>query len=302
MSNTDDTEYELEDDDFDGEPYQAEDTPEPDNTEGRDMAPLAQPDIISTDVIMTDLPPQQQFNVHPPFVNFAEPSGPVFVGPPGNMNQIQAFSSSSTARPSRVRVRTDNRSMADVLPLVESPGSPPPSDAMSSHSGGTNQSNGAGFFRNYHERAAVASPRGPGALTPDLNYAEIGHGRGAQGGSASRINNRDRVPRQPPPPIPPIIQQPPSTQNTPRRHSEGDNVVVGPSTFTTDNIPSSPPGQPLAQGTTSRATPQQRGSVKRKIRNTLYAAEHYASTFFGRSSPDVRQEHNDTASGSAPHH
>ncbi|PPQ64612.1 hypothetical protein CVT24_008349 [Panaeolus cyanescens] len=301
-NNTDDTEYE-EDDDFDGEVYRAEDTPEPDNNEGRDME--SRPNIFSTDIVMTDVSSMRQHHHHPvdgfyPPFGSADNHG-IFIGPPPNMPQIQAFSSSSTARPSRVRVRTDNRSMADVLPLVESSASPPASDGVSNHSAGTNQSNGAGFFRNYHERTAMASPRGHGAMTPDLNYAEIGHGRGAQGGSASRGHYRDRTPRQPPVILSATPQQSTSTQNTPRRRSEGDTVVVGTSTFTTNNNLSSPSGQQTAQATNGPA-PQQRPSVKRKIRNTLYAAEHYASTFFGRSSPDVRQDPGDSASGHAPQH
>jgi F-box and leucine-rich repeat protein GRR1 len=59
-------------------------------------------------------------------------------------------------------------------PIVESP---PPSDVASNRSTATNQSNGAGFFRTYQE--ITSSSQSNGALTPDLNFAEIGHGRGA---------------------------------------------------------------------------------------------------------------------------
>jgi F-box and leucine-rich repeat protein GRR1 len=63
-------------------------------------------------------------------------------------------------------------------PIVESSNSPTPSDVASNRSTGTNQSNGAGFFRTYQDAAAVSSARSTGALTPDLDFAEIGHGRG----------------------------------------------------------------------------------------------------------------------------
>jgi hypothetical protein len=73
------------------------------------------------------------------------------------------------------------------VPIVEAPASPPPpSDAESARSSGTNVSNGAGFFRTYLNRPQGAnglpSPTSRsvdgGAHTPDLIYAEIGHGRG----------------------------------------------------------------------------------------------------------------------------
>jgi F-box and leucine-rich repeat protein GRR1 len=62
-------------------------------------------------------------------------------------------------------------------PVIETSISPPHSEVASNRSTGTNRSNGAGFFRTYQE--ASSSSRSNGALTPDLNFAEIGHGRGA---------------------------------------------------------------------------------------------------------------------------
>ena len=55
--------------------------------------------------------------------------------------------------------------------LVERNDSPPPSDAASNLS--AQSSNGA-FFRTYQE-----ATRSNGARTPDLNFAELGHGRGS---------------------------------------------------------------------------------------------------------------------------
>lgn len=62
-------------------------------------------------------------------------------------------------------------------PIVETSTSPTPSDVASNRSAGTN-SNGTGWFRNYVVEANSATLR-QGVLTPDLVFAEIGHGRGA---------------------------------------------------------------------------------------------------------------------------
>ncbi|KAJ8507654.1 hypothetical protein ONZ45_g9989 [Pleurotus djamor] len=92
------------------------------------------------------------------------------------------------------------RSIADSLPVIEPPQSPSPSDDASNRNAPTNTNNGATFFRTYQIDQAlgqshlnssatlvgipvegiVAVSRMNGALTPELNYAEIGHGRGAQ--------------------------------------------------------------------------------------------------------------------------
>lgn len=60
-------------------------------------------------------------------------------------------------------------------PIIESSASPAPSDVASVRSTGTNRSNGTTFFRNYVE--AHTSLR-QDVMTPDLIFAEIGHGRG----------------------------------------------------------------------------------------------------------------------------
>lgn len=62
-------------------------------------------------------------------------------------------------------------------PIIEASTSPAPSDAASNRSSGTNGSSGTAFFRNYPEAGASSSLR-QGVTTPDLIYAEIGHGRG----------------------------------------------------------------------------------------------------------------------------
>lgn len=66
------------------------------------------------------------------------------------------------------------------LPIIEASTSPTPSEAASNRSGGTNHSTGTAFFRNYNDAAHQQSRAG--VITPDLVFAEIGHGRGAEGG------------------------------------------------------------------------------------------------------------------------
>ncbi|KAF5322527.1 hypothetical protein D9619_000640 [Psilocybe cf. subviscida] len=141
--------------------------------------------------------------------------------------QIQASSSNavaSSSRPPRTvrhghshghgQGHGHSRTAADVLPIVESSQSSNtdlPSIVTPSHPGhpGAFHDNGAGFFRSYQDRAATGpSPRGHGALTPDLNYAEIGHGRGAQNAESTTTlatlrpippfaGPRERAPRRP---------------------------------------------------------------------------------------------------------
>lgn len=83
-------------------------------------------------------------------------------------------------------------------PIVEASTSPTPSEAASNRSGGTNHSTGTAFFRNYVE--AAASTRA-GVITPDLVFAEIGHGRGT--GPIPGMNGQFSPRREQPMVIPP---------------------------------------------------------------------------------------------------
>ncbi|KAI0772073.1 RNI-like protein [Trametes elegans] len=75
-------------------------------------------------------------------------------------------------------------------PLVEQSTSPTPSEAASNRSGGTNHSSGTAFFRTY---ADTNSSVRNGVMTPDLVFAEIGHGRGAgPGPSTILVQNQNR--------------------------------------------------------------------------------------------------------------
>jgi len=239
--------------------------------------------------------------------------------------QIQASTTpTATPRVPRVQVQRHNRNVADVLPIVESSASPSPIDTPG-HVSATASDNGAGFFRTYHERPSTGvSPRGNGALTPDLNYAEIGHGRGTQnqGGSTTRGHpmTRDRTPRQAPMARLPHPIQPRLEAHTPSDSEEAmQDVIHNTPIFVPQTTPAWTFHEPLLAPPVNRelhesvqmafagenrgrqeqsssresvSHPRSR-SVKRSIKNTLHAAEHYASSLFGRSSGDVRHDGGD---------
>lgn len=193
-----------------------------------------------------------------------------------------------------------------LLPVVETPTSPVPSDVASNRSGGTTQSNGTGFFRTYQEFAS--SSRSNGALTPDYNYAEIGHGRGAgspfthlspvfgnhaftpvatlhgtthgitqvmhSAGTPLELRHRQDQPLPLPlsvsdRAIPWPLQEPPTPVIAPSGNSSSPSNVAP--TFDASSDPREPEGGGR--------------SVRRSLRNTINAAEHLAtSLLFGRTS------------------
>jgi len=190
------------------------------------------------------------------------------------------------------RTRQAPRGVADMLPIVETSRSPPPSDVASNRSARTNASAG-GFFRTYQE-PAPGSPRN-GALTPDLNYAEIGHGRGAQGQGAQHTPRATQR-------RPPLIEldssgslpsagagsQGESTGSRPGGSAQMQTAassVVWP--YREPASPVSPSSRELQESVQSALGGEVRGrSVRRSLRNTLNAAEQYASSLiFGRRSP-----------------
>ncbi|KAL4242001.1 hypothetical protein ABKN59_000621 [Abortiporus biennis] len=95
-------------------------------------------------------------------------------------------------------------------PIVEASTSPTPSDVASNRSTGTNRSNGAGFFRNYTEASTSTALR-QGVMTPDLIFAEIGHGRGADSTSSSATVFIPMPTRQS---LDPLVIDLPSTSST----------------------------------------------------------------------------------------
>ncbi|KIY49378.1 RNI-like protein [Fistulina hepatica ATCC 64428] len=153
--------------------------------------------------------------------------------------------------------------VVDTLPIVETLQSPPASDALSSGSGVTNQSNGAGFFRHYHDHGySVVSPQTTGARTPDLDYAEIGHGRGLQGAASAGPSLPGRRGWSNENPRPPFEEQSSSELRWPHQEPQS-------------------PAEATLRSPQDEARTRHMG---RSIRNTLTIAEQYASSFlFGRS-------------------
>jgi F-box and leucine-rich repeat protein GRR1 len=288
---TDDTEYE--DDDDDPEAYQEDETPEPESDLVGDLAEDLNTRRVFTHNVsqqrstyITPLPISTPISREVNIRQLAPESQPTIMAPPpGTMPRITAHASTSNSnavipaaalrRPRAVGASGSYRSLADILPIVENSRSPPPSDVASNLSAGTNRSNGATFFRTYQD---PNSRRNSGALTPDLNYAEIGHGRGAQPNPFNLRRGHEQIPRARSPPTAGDQHTPASIamENT-ANASSGSETVVWPY-----REPASP-----AQGSPSTvniADNQGRGrSVKRSLRNTFNAAEQYASSFlFGR--------------------
>ena len=355
MNHTDDTEYE--EDDFDGEGYQEDETPEPDNFgEGRQMIGyprqhiLYNPNVTTTRVHQPDHAHQPATHpghgqVHefafqrdrpirastaPTTTPRREPEGSPtanLLGATSRLNaQIQASTpTAGSTRLPRVRIR-HGHTAADVLPIIESSSSQSQSEA--SRNNPSNADNGSNFFRAYQDRPSTSgiSPRGNGALTPDLNYAEIGHGRGAQSGSTSRAQHLTTDERTPRPcfnsRLSPAPEPPRSASSHANSDSEDEQEHTTPAAPYVDNkwmfrepVLTAPATtelqhsvQPTAESrgrpeqTQSSQTSQPRArSVKRSLRNTFSAAEHYASSLlFGRSSGDasVRPEAGGSGSGS----
>lgn len=194
-----------------------------------------------------------------------------------------------------------------LQPVVEASTSPAPSDVASNRSAGTAQSNGTGFFRTYQD--FVSSSRSNGALTPDYNYAEIGHGRGTssqlshlppplgnrtltsaatlhgatQGISQvmhsagsqleARYRQNQTIPLPlalPDNPVPWPQIEPPTPIAAPPANVSCSSTSSTPPAFNASSDPREPEGRGR--------------SVRRSLRNTLNAAESYAtSLLFGRS-------------------
>jgi len=209
-------------------------------------------------------------------------------------------------------------------PLIEPPAptSPVPSDPASDRSAGTTHSHGAGFFRSYHEAVAAASSSRHHVLTPDLNYAEIGHGRGTTDSDDSADSNStvlaaggydmdglhgmngeldyvllDSSNSY----LHPMEREAPATwiHNQRQRDSVQDESLS--SSFSTEESPGSTQnllegvGGPFMNGTSDG-----RGRTgKRGWRNTFNVAEQYASSFLfgGRGTVGVGGPSNGAAEG-----
>jgi F-box and leucine-rich repeat protein GRR1 len=315
MNGTDDTEDEDEDE-IDGDAYREDDTPEPDledvdeddefgsrrmflqlqqlasarGTRGSAVLPTNPPPVPGNDfgyrrapTRASTLPAQQ--------TDFNSQSATSRLRDAATRLNNQVATAPSAAGPSRAgaATRQTGRGVADMLPIVETSRSPPPSERSATSGGG-------GFFRTYQQEPG--SPRN-GALTPDLNYAEIGHGRGA--GHAQR-RGEGMVPHHRPPFI--EVDSNGSLASTSASVSSSNRSAGGQTTVATVVWPYREPASPtspttrelqesvasaLGGGGAAGGGGESRGrSVKRSLRNTLNAAEHYASSLiFGRRSPPV---------------
>lgn len=220
-------------------------------------------------------------------------------------------------------------------PIIESSTSPAPSDVASNRSGGTNESTGTAFFRTYAERSAIGGSRN-GVMTPDLIFAEIGHGRGAEPSTAylypqgragmTSMNAAALYGMQPVTRAFANIESGSTMMNGHRlpvvdRDVPMDNYTDSQTTLVDSNAHQQPPvrdntqqswvGNSHYEGTRSSSPTTReleeslhsalgprpgffegrevdlRGrNVKRSLRNTITAAEQYASSFFfgGRGS------------------
>ncbi|KAJ6628796.1 hypothetical protein B0H10DRAFT_2160758 [Mycena sp. CBHHK59/15] len=340
MNGTDDTEDE--EDEIDAEAYREDDTPEPDPEDPDDddefgsrrmflhLQQLASARGTRRVALPTNPPPPRQG--HEFAFQRQRPTRAATI-PPSAESRVEASSASANlqgatsrlnaqimaatpvAGPSRT-IRHVSRGVADMLPIVETSRSPPPSDVASNRSARTNNSNGGGFFRTY-QQPAPGSPRN-GALTPDLNYAEIGHGRGTR----SHSNHTQHTPRRgeghTPHHRPPFIEVDSSESNralqtsssqvyspTPWPLDSSSSYRPSASTQTTASSvvwPYREPGSPTSldtrelqesvQSALGSENREPRGrSVKRSLRNTLNVAEQYAtSLIFGRRSPTLPED------------
>ncbi|KAF9481818.1 RNI-like protein [Pholiota conissans] len=358
LSNTDDTEYE--EDEFDGEGYQEDDTPEPEAIGEMEGYPrqhmLYNPNVTTT----RGHPFQHGHHVHqsqpheftfqrdrpshpnavPPTVRFNGRELRPELSPVSNLQaatsrlnaQIQASTpTAGSSRLSRVHVR-HGRTAADVLPIVESSQSSTdaipniPTDNM-----GPGTDDWTALFNTYQERPATAvSHNGTGVLTPDLNYAEIGHGRGTQSGTIHQheLNreltaNQSSTSRFSPAPEPPRSRtsraNSDSEMEQDTRRLREDSTPIAPhmnmkwtyqepGTRELQESVQSALGAESSRGRreqprNSEAQSDQRArSVKRGIRNTLHAAENYAtSLLFGRNTGDPRLDASGSSAGSSGH-
>ncbi|KAG5648911.1 hypothetical protein DXG03_000260 [Asterophora parasitica] len=318
LNGTDDTEYE--DEDEDDELFNVEDTPEPDDllyaddgdadASQRMLSELAYAASVREYRYPTNPPPSHEFVFRRdrPIRGAAIPASrstiaqvPPSVNIEGATNRLNAqiLAASMSQGPSSSRrpvgqSSQGHHSMADILPIVEPPNSPPLSDVASNRSAGTNS---VSFFWPHQEGAlSVVSPRSNGAMTPEYNFAEIGHGRGSQMSSSTQTQpaaQRRELRREP---MREEVYQA-SEQDAPMPRSFAATLERSrqdtrtrdpdwPYREPNDNAAYQDEEQPQGHQQLVPGPSDGRGrSVKRNLRNTLHVAENYASSFFfGHSS------------------
>jgi len=293
MNGTDDTEYDDDEFEQDDEIPEAEpggEIEDEDNTV-QDLG------VYHDDAVVEESQPRPHYSAQPQLHQYSRHSRSSTVPLPNSRsasvnpyaasypNGHGAIISSNSTR--RTRGHHLITTLADSLPVVEhtNSASPSASDGASNHSGGAN-SNGAGFFRGYQDgiRLAPATVRNTGTMTPDLDYAEIGHGRGAQVPSQGSSNVQVNALAQRP-----YLQASPAGFSSPQQ--EEDIQITDQRTSPVDQSwpqhGSSTQGSRGPDGTSIPCTGDRRGrNAGRTLRNKLSAAEQYASSFFGRSAHD----------------
>jgi len=253
------------------------------------------------------------------------PAQPYVASPdPQPATHARANGHTTAGQTSNVSRRTPARAFGHQ-PIIETSNSPTPSDLASNRSTGTNQSNGA-FFRTYE--GVASSSRSNGALTPDLNFAEIGHGRGAVNNGSHTTQSHNRRGMDPIAPFSAIanssshgitqamhssgsqldvrnghMQVLADSSNSYRRSSDGlvtwphvqsEAIASSPSTSPTRELHDSVQSALGVSVQESREAAEGRGRrVKRSLRNTISAAENYASSFwFRRGASSAAQDAN----------
>ncbi|KAF9006572.1 hypothetical protein BDQ17DRAFT_1423437 [Cyathus striatus] len=315
MNGTDDTDYE--EDEFDDH-YAEEDTPEPD-TDSRTST--------SSEWAGTVTSRQMRHSKVRCYCKLIPVFGPIpshaclrsrhFPSDSSSNSCASAYrttqSTTSAAGPSRRTrgyMQNNARRFSDAIPIVEGQSSPPPTDIASNHSAGTSASNGASFFHMFNREGPVTSTSArneDGALTPDLNFAEIGHGRGMglhpmrRNGEPRRVQGRafgtGADSRSSMPPNFGSGSQPQTqTSITPSATGPSPNNVIR---ELQDSIAAAlgrqgrgrtDAGDEISPLEPSSGNGGRGRSVRRGLRNTLHAAEHYATSLFGRDPTDTRSE------------
>ncbi|KAG6831386.1 hypothetical protein H0H92_010988 [Tricholoma furcatifolium] len=295
---TDDTEYEDDDED---DPYIPEDTPEPEGVDN-DEEETVSPRMLSESAYAASTREYQQPQNPPPSHEFVfrrdrpyrsatiPATHPTYSHPSASANIIGATSSLNAqilaASASHGSRRSPLRPVTDVLPIIETSSTSPPSN----HSLAVNQPYGGAVFRT-HQASSSNSTHIEGVTTPEYNFAEIGNGQQLEEIVYPGDAHSDDT----------LRHGTPTSETTIRYRASAPPDAAWPYAEPAESSTSS---KQFASGSAPQLSREQptesddaRGrSVKRNLRNTLQAAETYASTFlFGRSSNGSGD-----ASGSSP--
>lgn len=206
--------------------------------------------------------------------------------------------SSSTSLPNALAQARRSRGFGHH-PIVEASTSPTPSDAASNRSGGTTHSTGTGFFRHYTEMAPSSRA---GVITPDLVFAEIGHGRGASGAAGPSNAVPVRRGTDPVVVVPQVVHpsayasmmvDPPSFSSSPASlrtvHVNGDGERIDDFGAVLADSSNSYLQQPAQGGIDSTWTHVQHESTSRSLSASPTTQEVQQSVLGHRQFPDGRE-------------